>query len=106
MQISIIDFIHDPHPRSFDGTPEEVEQFLRERFRSFADGVPAGDLFELCKEIARSPYIQIVFGDERPQPKPHLHPKKKRFHEDPWIREADFEGHVIESAEDDKEDDS
>jgi hypothetical protein len=93
MKVQITDFLHDPHPRVLDGSPEEIEQFLREKFWPFAQGVPEGDLYALVQEISRSHYIGVVFLDAQPEPKPHLHPSQKKYQEDPWIREGDFSEH-------------
>lgn len=97
MRVEITDYSVDPHPHIYDGTPEEIEQILRERFRGYAHGIKQGDLYRLAKEIGRSSYIHIVFLDVEPQPKPHLHPRVKRHDEDPWIREADFSEHFLTS---------
>jgi hypothetical protein len=95
MRVEITDYSVDPHPHVYDGDPSEIEQLLREKFRSFAHGVRQGDLYTLAREIGRSSYIHIVFLDEQPQPLPHLHPKVRAYPEDPWVREADFSKHML-----------
>ncbi len=90
MEITVMDhFSAQEEPKTFSGTPMQVETQLRDHFRGVLGHIPFGDLYEMVRCLRAMTGIDIHVSEE---PQRTNIKRRKGFPalSDPWLHEADL----------------